>query len=39
MATGARKFNYKHHLRRTHRYLGVFTGIQFIFLDNRRALL
>ncbi len=31
MATGARKFNYKHYIRRTHRYLGVFIGIQFIF--------
>ena len=30
MASGARKFNYKHYIRRTHRYLGVFIGIQFI---------
>jgi uncharacterized iron-regulated membrane protein len=30
MAAGAKKFNYKHYIRRTHRYLGVFIGIQFI---------
>lgn len=30
MATAARKLNYKHLIRRTHRYLGVFIGIQFI---------
>lgn len=30
MATKGKKFNYKHYLRRAHRYLGVFIGIQFI---------
>lgn len=30
MAIEARKFNYKHYIRRAHRYLGVFIGIQFI---------
>ena len=28
--TPGKKFNYKHYLRRAHRYLGVFIGIQFI---------
>lgn len=30
MAHGFRKFNYKHFIRKSHRYLGVFIGIQFI---------
>jgi len=30
MATKRKKINYKHYLRRAHRYLGVFIGIQFI---------
>jgi len=30
MAHGSWKFNYKHYIRRVHRYLGVFIGIQFI---------
>lgn len=30
MAIKGKKFNYKHYLRRTHRYLGVFIGVQFI---------
>lgn len=30
MANGAKRFNYKHYIRRAHRYLGVFIGIQFI---------
>lgn len=30
MAHGSRNFNYKHYIRKAHRYLGVFIGIQFI---------
>ncbi|HMQ02742.1 MAG TPA: hypothetical protein PKD26_02340 [Pyrinomonadaceae bacterium] len=30
MAIKGKKFNYKHYLRRAHRYLGVFIGVQFI---------
>ena len=30
MGIGAKKLNYKHYIRRAHRYLGVFIGIQFI---------
>ena len=30
MANRARKFNFKHFIRRIHRYLGVFIGIQFV---------
>lgn len=29
MPARAKKFNYKHYIRRAHRYLGVFIGIQF----------
>jgi len=30
MSNRSRRFNYKHFIRRAHRYLGVFIGIQFI---------
>ena len=30
MFTRAKRFNYKHYIRRAHRYLGAFIGIQFI---------